>query len=212
MVNLRRRALFKPVAAGGLPAGYRQVAWINGNSKTKMPLTDWGIERPFDIELGVNLVVHTGFVNYLFSGDLGQIGWCSNKKANATGGYGNAIFNLDTDYTITAQFREDDADCGYLVDGNSAGTKPTNDTSAQATYFSTPTIFGRYGDYSYRGSFKLYYFKVYDTNGNLTHDCIPCVDANNNPCIYDTINKRTAYFLTDNSNDASFATYGELTT
>jgi len=212
MVNLRRRALFKPVAAGGLPAGYRQVAWINANGKTKMSLDDWGIVRPFDVELGINLVAHLNFINFIFTGELSQIGWCSNKKANATTGYGNAIFNLDTDYTIIARFREDDADCSYLVNGNDAGTRPIKDTSSSATYLSIPTIFGRKGDYSYRSSFKLYYFKVYDVNSNLTHDCVPCVDGNNNPCLYDIINKKTAYFITDNNNDASFATYGELTT
>lgn len=195
----------RPISEYELPAGYTQVHWINSNGNTKIVLTDWGITRPFDVELYVGITQHTNSINYIFAGEQGSVGWCSNKKAHSSSGDGNSVFSLNGIFGIDAHFRTVDADCSYVVDGNDTGVAPVNDGQSANNI---PTLFGRSGDNDYRCEFKLYSFRIFDTSGNMTHNCIPCIDSNNTPCLYDIINKRTAYFVNDNNNDASLATYG----
>ena len=48
------------------------------------------------------------------------------------------------------------------------------------------------GIVAYKGYFKVYSYKYYN-NDELLQDLIPCLDNNNEPCMYDTISKQTFY-------------------
>lgn len=40
---------------------------------------------------------------------------------------------------------------------------------------------------------KIYGWKFYDSNDNLVRNFIPCLDTNDVPCFYDSVNKQTYY-------------------
>ena len=40
---------------------------------------------------------------------------------------------------------------------------------------------------------KIYNWKFYDGNNNLVRNFIPCLDTNDVPCFYDSVNKQTYY-------------------
>lgn len=75
-----------------------------------------------------------------------------------------------------------------ILDGSTVSTDTQINSSAVD---STLTLFSIPGG-QYRGSYKLYSFKIYE-NDVLIKNYIPVKDASNVVCLYDTINKQYIY-------------------
>jgi hypothetical protein len=111
---------------------------------------------------------------------------------------GGLIIGNDSGYEVNTDYPYGQ-DVVLTFTGN---TLTYNDTTITTTKTCTNTTNNLYlfclndcgsANYLAQAGTKIYYCKVYDTNGNLIQDLEPCIDQDNKSCFYDLIKQKCYY-------------------
>lgn len=191
-----------------LPAGYTEVEWIsngeNGNSNYrpffKMPGTNTAVRMEIKFEFGKKLYSSS------YLGIFGQASSATNGYVLGTQGtrllYLVATtpydflsnYETDTQYTVALDYQNSRCE----INGSIISRNPGVNWRTNANYFFGPIT----NIYSISSNVKVYYLQMFDTNGNLVLDFVPCINLSGIAGMYDTIGKK--FYKKENTSAAAY--------
>lgn len=193
-----------------VPEGYTQVQYINSrDGYTDTGLTEAQVARA-EYQVSVTNVYYTKgnhilsasntFFPYLSGsnggGDYSQIRCKLKGSESVASGSAMYAWSLNTIYTIEG-FGENNE---VLLNGDNMFSLTAGSSVSSSTYLIFATQAAP-NDNGYRFHGKLYYMKLYDSNGDLLRNYIPCINSNNVAGLYDTV---TNTFLSSLNQSSEF--------
>lgn len=186
------RLLYEPLI--DIPANFTEVEYLKSDGINLMYITP-GLEYFPDFEIGVKCDSNSDR-----NATLGVDGNNMLERSSASNPYwtlhaSGTIFmsNVGVGTYADAKYK----DGVFSVNGVTVGTKENTFQSGTLCLFKPHT--GNNNLYK----MSIYFFKAWDSNGNLVRDLVPCLDNNNVPCMYDKVEGKAYY----NQGTGSF-TYG----
>ena len=177
-----------------IPANFTEVEYLKSDGLSLMYITPDLSYFP-DFEVGVKCDANSDR-----NATLGVDGNNMLERSSASNPYwtlhaSGTIFmsNVGVGTYADAKYK----DGVFSVNGVTVGTKENTFQSGTLCLFKPHT--GNNNLYK----MSIYFFKAWDSNGNLVRDLVPCLDNNNTPCMYDKVEGKAYY----NAGTGSF-TYG----
>ena len=203
---MRRRLMAFEKSGGGLPEGYTAVNYLQ-SSGTQWINTEYILQSSDTVELKAEYVKR-GSLNYstvyLCGSDrrFGDDFSISEDTEGDISGHGirdvfghlitrsRVIPKVGTEFVVVSSIRLLRVVIGETITEIPKGAHTYTPVNFPVYLFTTnrnKTAFGA----AFIG--KIYYAKITNGQGEMTLNCIPCLDADGVPCLYDLISKKALY-------------------
>lgn len=198
----RRRLLILQRKQEELPDGYTQLEYLQSDG-TQWINTEYILQSSDTVELKAEYI-QKGSLNYTTAYLCGSDtfyneGFNISEDISTSQGirevFGTELNitglspKIGVEFLIRSSVRELEIIIGYEI---KVWTKSQNYTPLDfPVYLFTTNRNGTAFDAGFIG--KIYYAKITNSQGEMTLNCIPCLDANGIPCLYDLVSKTPLY-------------------
>lgn len=204
----RRRLLMLQQKQEGLPSGYTQLEYLQSTG-TQWINTEYILQGSDTVELKAEYA-RKGSLNYSAAYFCGsdityQKGYSIAEDSKARGvrevfgdvtTYSDVRPGVGIKFIVISSMRLLRVVIGETITQKSKGTQ-TYIPLDWPLYLFTTNRNGTAFDGAFIG--KIYYAKITNSQGAITLNCIPCLDADGAPCMFDTVSRKTLYNVgTDN--------------
>ena len=199
---MRRRLMAFEKSGGGLPDGYTAVNYLQ-SSGTQWINTEYTLQSSDTVELKAEYVKR-GSLNYpvaYLCGSDRMFGVDFSISEDIQGGgvrdvFGNGRNNsgvtpeVGTEFVVVSSISLLRVVIGETITEISKGAQPYTPVNWPVYLFTTNR-----NNNAHVAAFigKIYYAKITNGQGEMTLNCIPCLDADGVPCLYDLISKKALY-------------------
>ena len=199
---MNRRRLMWQKAQSGLPEGYTAVNYLQ-SSGTQWINTEYILQSSDTVELKAEYA-QKGSLNYTTAYLCGSDRWFGvdfGISEDAKGGgirdvFGNGRNNsgatpeVGTEFVVVSSISLLRVVIGETITEISKGAQ-TYTSVKFPVYLFTTNRSKTANSAAFIG--KIYYAKITNGQGEMTLNCIPCLDADGVPCLYDLISKKALY-------------------
>ena len=199
---MRRRLMAFEKSGGGLPEGYTAVNYLQ-SSGAQWINTEYILQSSDTVELKAEYV-QRGSLNYSAAYFCGSditfrkgFSIAEDTKANGIRDvFGGAVIRsgvspeIGTEFVVVSSISLLRVVVGETITEIPKGAHTYTPVNWPVYLFTT----NRNGT-AFDGAFigKIYYAKITNGQGEMTLNCIPCLDADGVPCLYDLVSKKALY-------------------
>ena len=199
---MKRRLMAFEKSGGGLPEGYTAVNYLQ-SSGTQWINTEYILQSSDTVEFKAEYV-QKGSLNNTTAYLCGSDKWygVDFSISEDTKGYGirdvfgplitksGAIPKVGTEFVVVSSISLLRVVVGETITEIPKGAQTYTPLNWPVYLFTTNRNKTAYGA-AFIG--KIYYAKITNSQGEMTLNCIPCLDADGVPCLYDLISKKALY-------------------